>query len=257
MAGLQLRALRAFSDNYIWVLQDAAGRAVLVDPGDAAPVEAAMAEVQATVAVLLTHHHHDHIGGAAQLRERHGIRCVAPMDERIPLADQRVREGDRVDIAELGLGFRVLEVPGHTRSHVAFFDGRHLFCGDTLFSLGCGRLFEGTPAQMHDSLMRLAALPASTLVCCGHEYTLSNGRFARAVEADNPAREAWLGAAQDRLSRGEPSLPSTVGIERAGNPFLRCDEPSVRAACAERLGRPPVDAVETLAVLREWKDGFG
>jgi hydroxyacylglutathione hydrolase len=255
MASLQLRALRAFTDNYIWVLQDAAGTAVVVDPGDAAPVEAAMERGLAPVAVLLTHHHRDHVGGAARLREL-GVRCIAPDDPRVAAADLRVRDGDQVQVPELSLRFAVIEVPGHTASHVAFTDGRHLFCGDTLFSLGCGRLFEGTPAQMHASLQRLAALPDETLVCCGHEYTEANGRFARAVEPENPAREAWLQEAGGRLARGEPSLPSRMAVERAANPFLRCDAPAVREACARRLGHAPRDAVETLASLREWKDGF-
>jgi len=256
MARPGLRALRAFNDNYIWVLEGEAGTAVVVDPGDAAPVEAAMAAGLRPVAVLLTHHHNDHVGGAALLRERHGIRCIAPADPRIAAADQRVRDGDRVEVAELGLAFQVLEVPGHTRSHVAFAGAGVVFCGDTLFSLGCGRLFEGTPAQMHASLSRLAALPGDTLVCCGHEYTEANGRFARAVEPGNAAREEWLREVAARRARDEPSLPSTIATERAANPFLRCNEAAVRAACAARIGREPADAVEALGVLREWKDGF-
>lgn len=256
MPRLHLRALRAFSDNYIWVLHDDAGRALLVDPGDAAPVEAAAADGLVPVAVLLTHHHHDHVGGLARIRQRWGVHCAAPHDARIEHAGQRVAAGDAVDVPELGLRLQVLEVPGHTRSHVAFCDGERLFCGDTLFSLGCGRLFEGTPEQMLASLERLAALPEATLVCCGHEYTEANGRFARAVEPDNAAREAWLDEVGRRLARGEPSLPSTVAIERGANPFLRCDVPAVRAACAGRLGRAPRDRVEAFAVLRAWKDGF-
>ena len=256
MANLRLRALRAFSDNYIWVLQDAAGRALLVDPGDAAPVDAAAADGLEPVAVLLTHHHHDHVGGVAALRQRWPLRCIAPHDPRITGADQRVAGGDVVSLPELGLDLQVLEVPGHTRSHLAFHDGTHLFCGDTLFSLGCGRLFEGTPGEMHASLQRLAGLPPSLLVCCGHEYTEANGRFARAVEPDNPARDAWLQEAARRLARGEPSLPSTLATELAANPFLRCHTDAVRAGTARHLGHPPGDPVQVFAALRAWKDGF-
>lgn len=251
-----LRALRVFDDNYIWLLQDAGGQALVVDPGDAAPVEAAVADGLRLVAVLLTHHHADHVGGAERLRQRFGVRVIGPDDPRIGACDQRVGDGDNVAIPELGLRFRVLAVPGHTRSHLAFVDDSHVFCGDTLFSLGCGRLFEGMPAEMHASLQRLAALPLDTLVCCGHEYTEANGRFAQAVEPENPAREDWLRQARQRLAQGLPSLPSSIAIERAANPFLRCDQPGVQAACVARLGRPPKDAVETLAVLRQWKDGF-
>ena len=253
---LRAIALPAFQDNYIWLLGGPDGDVVVVDPGDDAPVHAAIARGLRPVALLLTHHHADHVGGAARLQAALGIPAYGPEDERIPGDVVRVRDGDRVEVPALGVGFDVLAVPGHTRSHLAFHGAGHLFCGDTLFSLGCGRMFEGEPAQMLASLERLAALPGDTAVCCGHEYTEANGRFARAVEPDNPAREAWLSQVAALRREGRPSLPSTLATEREGNPFLRVDQPGVRAGLARHLGHAPADRVAAFAALRQWKDGF-
>ncbi len=258
---MRLQALPAFSDNYIWVLHDADDGALVVDPGQAAPVLAAAdAGALRPSAILLTHHHHDHIGGTAELQARWpGLPVFAPADDRIGCATVRVGDGERISAG--GRGFDVIAVPGHTTSHVAFHldDGHEslLFCGDTLFSLGCGRLFEGSAAQMHGSLSRLAALPGATRVCCGHEYTLSNAAFARVVEPDNPAVRRRTEEAQAMRDAAHPTLPSTIADERACNPFLRCDQPAVIAAVEQRLGRRPADAVEVFAELRRWKDGFG
>lgn len=253
---LKLRAIAAFEDNYIWTLGDANGRAIVVDPGDAAPVFAAIADGLRPVAILLTHHHPDHIGGAEQLLQRYPVPCYAPVDPRIACATDRVADGDAFEIAELGLRFSTIEVHGHTRSHVAFVGNGIVFCGDTLFSLGCGRMFEGTPEQMLASLDRLAALPADTKVCCGHEYTLANGAFASVIEPDNVALQERLRDVRALRDAGQPSLPSVIASEIACNPFLRVDTPTVRAAVERHLGETGADRVQTFAALRRWKDGF-
>lgn len=253
---LQAIALPALADNYIWMLVAPGGDALLVDPGEAGPVQKAAAEGIRPVAVLLTHHHPDHVGGAAALCDQFGIPCHAPVDDRITAASQRVGDGDKVRIPALALELDVLGVPGHTLSHVAFHGAGHVFSGDTLFSLGCGRMFEGQPGQFLASLERLANLPGETQVCCGHEYTEANGRFARAAEPDNPARDQRLAEVAVLRSRGQPSLPSTIASERACNPFLRVDQPGVMASLAARLGRPPRDRIEAFAALRAWKDTF-
>lgn len=229
----------------------------VVDPGDAAPVlEFLRRERRALAAVLCTHHHPDHVGGALTLRDACGVPVYGPANETIDAVTHRLREGDSVELPSLGRRFDVLEIPGHTRGHIAFVGDGLLFCGDTLFSAGCGRLFEGTPEQMYRSLSRLAALPESTAVYCGHEYTLSNLSFALAVEPQNPDVLDYRREAQERLARGAPTLPSTIGRELRVNPFLRTAEPRVKAAAEKHAGRPLTDGVATFAELRRWKDGY-
>ena len=252
---MRLLPLPALSDNYIWTLAGAGEGSIVVDPGESAPVLAALGSGPPPAAILLTHHHPDHVGGTGGLLARWpGLPVFAPADDRIQWPCTRVGDGDRVEIA--GWAFKVLAVPGHTVSHIAFFGHGVLCCGDTLFSLGCGRLFEGTPAQMLASLERLAALPATTQVCCGHEYTLANAAFARVVDPDNPALRRRTEDATAMRQSGLPTLPSTLADEIAANPFLRVDADAIRASVAAHLGREPDDRIETFAELRRWKDGF-
>ena len=247
--------LPALDDNYIWLLRDAAGRAVIVDPGDALPVLEALDGAPTPHAILVTHHHPDHVGGIPALLDRWpGLPVLAPEDPRIAVASQRVCGGDQVALGPWT--FSVLDVPGHTRSHVAYATDGLLFCGDTLFSLGCGRLFEGTPAQMLASLDALAALPGETLVCCTHEYTLANAAFALAVEPGNANLQSRVAEARGQRAAGAPTLPPALASERACNPFLRSRAPAVREALSRHAGHPIADDVEAFACLRRWKDGF-
>jgi hydroxyacylglutathione hydrolase len=246
--------VRAFRDNYIWTIRDAR-TAVVVDPGDAAPVlDYLEREGLALHAILITHHHADHIGGVPDILERFRVPVYGPAGEPIPTLTRAVKGGDRVAIEPFGLSFEVLDIPGHTRAHIAYYGANMVFCGDTLFACGCGRVFEGTPAQMFASLSRLAALPDDTRVYCAHEYTLSNIGFARSVEPGNAAlrrREA-----DDRALRAadQPTVPTTIGREKATNPFLRCLEPEVAAAADKYRGVPADDPVDVFAALRDWKN---
>ncbi len=256
-AEISITPLPAFSDNYLWLLSRD-GRAAIVDPGDPAPVLRALDERHLALdAILVTHHHGDHVGGVAALRTT-GARVYGPRSENIDGVDVHLGKGDCIEV--LGTPFTVLDVPGHTAGHIAYFtdklDPPVVFCGDTLFACGCGRLFEGTPAQMLHSLERLAALPASTRVYCAHEYTLANIRFALAVEPGNIDLQARAAAAAATRRRGEPTVPSTIGLELATNPFMRCDVPAIRDAAARREKGAETEAVTTFAALRKWKNGF-
>jgi len=253
-------AVPAFRDNYIWVLRDDR-RAAVVDPGDAAPVLAYLAAERLELeAVLVTHHHADHVGGVAALAQRYGAPVLGPAFETIPSCTRALDDGDAVELPALAARFAVMHVPGHTLGHIAYagdVGGEHVvFCGDTLFAGGCGRLFEGTAAQMHASLARLAALPGTTGVYCAHEYTLANLQFAQEVEPDNAALAARAERDRGRRKQGLPTVPSTIGEERATNPFLRAGVAQVRAAAQAHEGRELAGEVEVFAAVRRWKDGF-
>lgn len=251
----------AFADNYIWLLREG-GSAAVVDPGDADPVLQYLArEGLALTAVLATHHHNDHVGGVPALADRYpGLAVFGPARETIPRRTRALGEGDTVEVPGIGVTLRVLDIPGHTAGHIAYFGdvagGPSVFCGDTLFAAGCGRIFEGTPDQMWTSLSSLSALPPATRVYCGHEYTLANLRFAQAVEPDNGALWDRQAQAQALRDRGQPTLPSTIALEHATNPFLRAGRPDVRAAAARHAGHALAGDVESFAALRAWKNAF-
>ena len=256
---MKLLPLPAFADNYIWMLHDGQ-RALVVDPGDAQPVMDALQRENVQLAgILVTHHHSDHTGGVDLLREATGAPVFGPAREVIPQPLRSLSDGETVTL--LGLDFKVIDVPGHTAGHIAYYCDNMpgaaplLFCGDTLFSGGCGRLFEGTPAQMQSSLGRLAALPGNTRVCCTHEYTLSNLKFAREVEPDNPQLLAYQTQCQALRAQNLPTLPSSIETERQINPFLRSDQPSI-VASARRFDAHGAQHNGTFATLRQWKNEY-
>jgi hydroxyacylglutathione hydrolase len=273
MKTLEYLPVPAFEDNYIWLVSDGHD-AVVIDPGDAAPVEACLAQRGwRLTAILLTHHHHDHVGGVGRLlvsqsagksagKEGGAIPVYGPAGEKIDHLTQRLKQGDHVSIANPALEFSVIDVPGHTAGHIAYFqeaaDGNppHLFCGDTLFAGGCGRLFEGTAKQMLASLDALAALPDATLVHCAHEYTLSNIRFARAAEPANAELVRWQEKAEALRAQNRPTLPTTMAHERAVNPFLRVDDAQVQATLAAQFARPVSGRLDAFTLMRGWKDKF-
>lgn len=257
---MTLHPIPAFSDNYIWLLHHA-GQAWAVDPGDAAPVLSYLQQHTLQLqGILLTHHHADHVGGVQALREATGALVYGPAFETLPEPVQRLSGNESITL--LGHRFDVLDVPGHTSGHIAYYcadwDGAPLlFCGDTLFSGGCGRLFEGTPAQMLASLDTLAALPDATRVCCTHEYTLSNLRFALAVEPGNADLMAYEKICQRLRASDQPTLPSTLGLEQRINPFLRSRIPTVVNSVQQQFSKiHSSDEVAIFTALREWKNNF-
>ncbi len=253
---LLISPIPAFQDNYIWMLARD-GEAIVVDPGDATPVHAALRrDGLKLTGIVVTHHHRDHVGGVAELVDAYRVRVWGPARESIPRREVALSEGDSIELMDQR--FSVIDIPGHTLGHIALHAAGidTLFCGDTLFACGCGRLFEGTPVQMHESLQKLAHLPGATRVYCGHEYTLSNIRFARAVEPDNAELAARQRDCEQLRARGEPTVPSTIEAERSTNPFLRSGEAAVRAAADRRAPGAGSDPVSTFAAIRAWKNQF-
>ena len=274
---MQIHPVPAFDDNYLWVIED--GRhAAVVDPGDDAPIEAFLAARGLTLtAILATHHHGDHVGGLEALAARWKCPVFGPAGEAIAGLTTRLHEGDRITVPGLDLALEILDVPGHTAGHIAYFGGdatRHqdtesqgapgdrrvaspfVFCGDTLFACGCGRLFEGTPAQMAHSLAKLARLPGDTRVYCAHEYTMANIRFAEAVEPGNAKLAARKARDAGLRARNQPTVPSTIADELDTNPFLRTTAAEVIASASRQAGRTLTSPVEVFTAVREWKNNF-
>ncbi len=260
---LTVHTITAFEDNYIWLIRHPdQPHVVIVDPGDATPVIAAItAQSLKPVAILITHHHWDHVGGIEDLLARWPMPVYGPARETIPHISQPLSENDHIHIEALAADFQVLHVPGHTAGHVAYYHpasdvDKHgmIFVGDTLFAGGCGRLFEGTPAQMHDSLSQIAALPDDTRVYCAHEYTADNLTFARIAEPDNPALQARQQTVQQQREQGQATVPSLLGEEKATNPFLRCEQADIIRAAEGFSGRKLHTSAEVFAAVRHWKD---
>ncbi len=252
-----IEPIPAFDDNYIWLIAEPPSpRVAVVDPGDADPViDLLDARALELAAILITHHHGDHTGGVAELRERWPeVAVIAPEDPRIRHATRRVGDGDRVGLPGLATPYEVLAVPGHTATHIAYLGAGALFCGDTLFAGGCGRVFDGTFEDLAASLRRIASLPGSTRCYCAHEYTLANLGFAQWVEPASPALAEREAHAQRLRSAGEPTVPSTLDLELATNPFLRTAEPDVIAAAEGFAGGPLADSTAVFTALRRWKD---
>jgi hydroxyacylglutathione hydrolase len=253
---INIVAIPAFQDNYIWLLYRGAC-AVVVDPGDAQPALDYLHKNRLhLVAILNTHHHADHVGGNAALLDHFDVSVWGPRHEFIPTVTKKLSEHDSLEIPELSLKLHVLDIPGHTSGHIAYYGAESLFCGDTLFGCGCGRLFEGTPAQMLASLEKLAQLPENTRVYCGHEYTLANIRFAKTIEPDNVALLEREKTDHAQIHKGLPTLPSTIGLEKQTNPFLRCGQKTIAQEAQRRIGRTLDSRVEVFAAVRELKNCF-
>jgi hydroxyacylglutathione hydrolase len=255
---LNVLTVPAFQDNYLWLIHDGTNAAA-VDPGDAGPILAALkAHGLSLAAILLTHHHADHVGGVPELLSHYSIPVYGPRHDGIAHVTVPLSEGDKVNLPELSLELDVLDVPGHTNGHIAYVaaEQRWLFCGDTLFAGGCGRLFEGSPEQMASSLDKLASLPDDTKVFCAHEYTLSNLKFALEAEPDNLALKERFEDAKALRNRNEPTVPSNIGLEKATNPFLRYREPEIANLLIRKQIISTREPIACFTALRQWKNSY-
>ncbi len=256
---LKIHPIPAFKDNYIWVIHNE-NYAAVIDPGTAHPViDYLQYEKLQLVAILITHHHNDHTGGIINLLNKFNVPVYGPHNESIPTLSHHVKENDEINLEALSLTLKVLETPGHTTDHIVYYGVnkiKMLFCGDTLFACGCGRLFEGTAQQMVNSLKKLSNLPDETMVYCTHEYTLENVRFARTVEPGNLTLQELEATAKELRKQNIPTLPTTISKENATNPFLRCDQPEVIQGACKHLGQTLSEPTHIFSTLREWKNNF-
>ncbi len=255
---LEVIPIPAFADNYIWLLRPIHAKiCAIVDPGDAQPVfDVLNKQALQLKTILITHHHYDHTGGIGKILTQYPVTVFGPKHDPVKNLTQTLSENDKIDLPELQLSFRILEIPGHTLGHIAYYGHGMLFCGDTLFAAGCGRLFEGTPAQMYTTLQKIAALPDDTQIYCGHEYTEHNLRFASLIEPANDDIAKRLTTTLKLRDQGLPTLPSTIGLEKLTNPFLRTDLPSVRQAAEKYANKTLSSPIEVFATIRRWKDVF-
>jgi len=262
-APLNVQAIKAFNDNYIWAITNAK-QVALVDPGDAQVCIDFIEQQQLYLnAILITHHHPDHTGGIEKLRvycqqKKWSLTVYGPANENIPHCDVKLSENDQINV--LDAGFKVIDLPGHTAGHIAYFDNNDteasLFCGDTLFSGGCGRLFEGSAEQMLHSLSKLAKLPEHTKVYCAHEYTQANLKFALTIEPNNKALKDYYIKVNDLRSKGQASIPTTIQLEKQINPFLRCHQLTVQTSAMQLNKSMQTTELETFTTIRRWKDKF-
>ncbi len=256
-AMLDIHPVPAFEDNYIWLIPASGQRVVVVDPGDADAVLSYCKKQDLSLsAILITHHHWDHCNGISTLLKNKPVPVFGPANEEIAEITHPLKEGDHIKPPGLDFEFEILDVPGHTAGHVAYLGNNCLFSGDTLFAAGCGRLFEGTAEQMFSSLKKFSALPDSTLVYCTHEYTAANLNFAHTIEPQNQAISKRIQQVKSLREQNQPSLPSTIGLEKQTNPFMRADIDAVRQVAEDYVNQPLINASAVFSALRQWKDNY-